>query len=91
MKQRTSQPPPLASDFWKRHPFFQPFFPTGRIEMGWLALALIAACFGVSFITDFGADEHALNAFNITEIFRINGEKFCHKGSPEVRHGEFGV
>ncbi len=56
--------------------------------MGWLTLALIVACFGVSFLTGFGADENALNSFNITEIFRINGQKFCHNGLPEVRHGE---
>lgn len=86
--QTTPAKPLPETGFLRRFPFFEPVFPTGRIEIGRLTSGVIVLCLLVAIFTDLGADEATTNLFNITEIFRINGTKVCRNGLPEIRAGE---
>jgi GlpG protein len=68
---------------------FRVFFPTGRLEVGWLTLALLVACLAVTILTSFGTDQTLVNYFSITRYRYVDGIHFGgHSGLPEICHGE---
>jgi hypothetical protein len=42
------------------------FFPTGRLEVGWLTMALLIACLAVTILTNFGTNPTLVDYFSIT-------------------------
>ena len=66
----------------------QIFFPTGRFEVGWLTLALLAGSLVVTLLTDFGTDQTMVDVFSITRYRIIEGHFGWKSGLPEISHGE---
>jgi membrane associated rhomboid family serine protease len=68
---------------------FRVFFPTGRLEVGWLTLALLVACLAVTILTDFGTNLVQVNHFSITRYGYVDGIHVgWQTGLPEICHGE---
>jgi GlpG protein len=65
------------------------FFPTGRIEVGNLTLALILASVAATLLTDFSHDEAVFQHLTITRFHTGNAAGIVWKsGLPEICHGE---
>src|SRR5271167_4156010 len=70
-------------------PALRVFFPTGRLEVGWLTLALLIACLAVTVVTNFGTDQTAANYFSITRYRYVDGIHLgWQTGLPEICRGE---
>ena len=65
------------------------FFPTGRLEVGRLTMALLIACLAVTILTNFGTDPTLVDYFSITRYRFLDATHLGWKtGLPEIYHGE---
>ena len=65
------------------------FFPTGRLEVGRLTLALLIACLAVTILTNFGTNPTLVDYFSITRYRFLDATHLGWKmGLPEICHGE---
>jgi GlpG protein len=66
----------------------QVFFPTGRLEVGWLTMALLVACLAVTILTNFGTNLTLVDYFSITRYRLVDGHIGWQTGLTEICHGE---
>ena len=65
------------------------FFPTGRLEAGYLTLGLLACSFAITILTNFGTDQTQVNHFDITRYSLVDTNHFgWNFGLPELSHGQ---
>src|ERR1035437_6231984 len=64
------------------------FFPTGRLEVGRLTMALLVSCLAITILTNFGTNPTLVDYFSITRYRLLDGHFIRKSGLPEICHGE---